>query len=166
MAINDRDSLARKYRNLFVFAQNRCMFFWSKLNSYPSFSRNSAGEMNLKKFLVFDFSSFHHIIILQNQKNQKKTKVHKNNKKLDVRYTGLPTILRFSDSQISQIHIFQGCSSIFLVFFEVISWQIRGSRVHYGSKKFRNFRSSQNHPKSIGIDQESNFSHFGIIKTP
>ena len=27
MAINDRDSLARKYRNLFVFAQNRFMFF-------------------------------------------------------------------------------------------------------------------------------------------
>ena len=33
-------------------------------------------------------------------------------------------------------------------------------------QKIENFESSQNHPKSIGIGQESIFSHFGIIKTP
>ena len=33
-------------------------------------------------------------------------------------------------------------------------------------QKIGNFESSQNHPKSIGIGQESNFNHFGIIKTP
>ena len=30
----------------------------------------------------------------------------------------------------------------------------------------KQFGSSRNHPKSIGIDQESIISHFGIIKTP
>ena len=44
-------------------------------------------------------------------------------------------ILAFQKVEISKIQIFQGCSSIFLVFFEVNSWEIRGSRVHYGSKK-------------------------------
>ena len=33
-------------------------------------------------------------------------------------------------------------------------------------QKIENFGSSQNHPKSIGIGQESNFGHFGIIKAP
>ena len=33
-------------------------------------------------------------------------------------------------------------------------------------QKIENFGSSQNRQKSIGIDQESIFSHFGIIKTP
>ena len=35
--------------------------FWSKLNSYPSSSRNSAGKINVRRFLVFDFSSFSRI---------------------------------------------------------------------------------------------------------
>ena len=70
------------------------------------------------------------------------------------------------DSQISKIHIFQGCSSTFSCIFEVNSWEIRGSRVHYGSKTSRFLRSSKIHPKSIGIDQESIISHLGIIKTP
>ena len=33
-------------------------------------------------------------------------------------------------------------------------------------QKIENFGSSKIHPKSIGIDQESIISHFGIIKTP
>ena len=62
-------------------------------------------------------------------------------------------------------NIVQGCSHIFCIFWKK-SWQICGSRVHYGSKKCRNFASSQNHPKSSGNDQESITSHFGIIKNP
>ena len=44
----------------------------------------------------------------------------RNSKNPKVRYTGLPKISKILRSQISQIHIFQGCSHIFLVFFEVI----------------------------------------------
>ena len=95
--------------------------FWSKWNSYPSFWRNSAGKINPKRFLVFDFSSFHHIIIFWNQKIKKtkkqKTRRFTQNKKLEVRYTRLLEILRFSDSQIFKIHISQGCSSIFSCIF-------------------------------------------------
>ena len=114
-------------------------------------------------------STFHDFIILSyytikksKKQKKKKTKVH-NKKNLEVMYTGLPEILRFSDSQISKIHIFQGCSHIvsciFLKYFDD-NWK------GYGSRFWQNFGSSRNHPKSIGIDQESIFSHFGIIKTP
>ena len=61
-------------------------------------------------------------------------------------------IFRFSD-----IHnpYFSRTFPYFLVCFEVNSRQIRGSRVHYGSKKCRSFGSSKIHLKSSGIDQES-----------
>ena len=82
---------------------------------------------------------------------------------------GTQDFRKHRDSQILRYPksiFFKDVPTFFLVFFEVNSWQIRGSRVHYGSKKSQNFRSSKIHPKSIGIDQESIFSHFGIIKTP
>ena len=75
-------------------------------------------------------------------------------------------ILEFQKVEISKIQIFQGCSLIFLVFFEVNSWEIRGSRAHLGSKKCRNFGSSKIHLKSSGMYQESIINYFGIIKTP
>ena len=119
--------------------------FWSKPNSYSRFWRNSAGKMNLKKFLVFDFSSFHHVIIFWNQKRKTKRRFANNKKQLVVMYTGLPTILRFSDYQISKIHIFQGCSHIFLVFCEVIY----DNREGYGSRFWQNFGSSRIIPKVV-----------------
>ena len=54
-------------------------------------------------------------------------------------------ILEFQKVEISKIQIFQGCSLIFSCIFEVDSWEIRGSRVHYGSKKSKNLEV----PKSI-----------------
>ena len=73
-------------------------------------------------------------------------------------------ILEFQKVEISKIQIFRGCSSIFSCIFKVNSWEIRDSRVHYGSKKkCRNFGSSRNHSKSSGIDQEPIISYLGII---
>ena len=41
-----------------------------------------------------------------------------------------------------------------------------GSQGPLRVQKIEKFRSSQNHPKSIRIDQESIISHFGTTKTP
>ena len=88
--------------------------FISKL--FKKFRRENESQ-EIPRLRLFIISSYYHILKGKKNKN-KKTKVHQN--KLEVMYTGLPEILRFSDYQISKIHIFQGCSSIFLVFFEVI----------------------------------------------
>ena len=64
-------------------------------------------------------STFHHFIILSYykiKKSKKKKKGSQNN--LEVRHTTHPEILRFSDSQISKIHIFQGSFHIFLDLFQ------------------------------------------------
>ena len=40
--------------------------FWSKLNSYSRFCNNSGGKIDVRRFLVFDFSSFsriHHFLL-------------------------------------------------------------------------------------------------------
>ena len=133
--------------------------FISKL--LPKFRRQIWCQ-EIPRLLLFIISSYYHIIIIKNSdlqisKFQKsKSQVHR-------------TFRKFWDSQIlrSQKSIFsKDVPVFFLVFFEVNSWQIEGSRVHYGSKNFRNFGSSRIVKKSIGIDQESSFSHFGIIKTP
>ena len=56
------------------------------------------------------------------------------------------------------LNLFSYFSSIFI--------RNTGSEGPLRVQKIENFGSSQNHPKSIGIDQESIISHFGIIKTP
>jgi hypothetical protein len=48
-------------RKMIRFCPKLIHVFWSKLNLYPSFCRNSAGNINPKRFLVFDFSSFSRI---------------------------------------------------------------------------------------------------------
>ena len=73
--------------------------------------------------------------------------------------------LEFQKVEISKIHIFQGCSLIFFFFFSSIFLRNTGSEGQLRVQKIENFRSSQNHPKSIGIYQESIISHSGIIKT-
>ena len=84
--------------------------FISKL--FKKFRRQNESQ-EIPRLRLFIILSYYHILKSKNQKNQKTRRFKK---KLEVRYTGLPEILRFSDSQISQIHIFQGCSQIFLYF--------------------------------------------------
>ena len=62
-------------------------------------------------------------------------------------------ILEFQKVEISKIQIFQGCSRIFLVFFEVNSWEIRGDRVHYGSKKSKILKVPRIIQKVLGYDR-------------
>ena len=87
------------------------------------------------------------------------------NEQMPTKVSGISKNLKFSDYQTWKIS-FSKMVPHFLIFFEVNSWQIRGSRVHYGSKKCRKFGSSKIHLKNSGIDQESIISHFAIIKTP
>ena len=87
--------------------------FISKL--FKKFRRQNESQ-EIPHLRLFIISSYYHIIKSKNQaKNE--PKVPKKQKKLEVWYTGLPEILRFSDSQISKIHIFQGCSHIFSCIF-------------------------------------------------
>ena len=116
--------------------------------SYYNYQKFRSSKFQIFKFRNFKSSNF--------EISKSQSQVHR-------------TFRKFWDSQIlrSQKSIFsKDVPVFFLVFFEVNSWQIEGSRVHYGSQNFRNFGSSQNRQKSIEIDQESTFSHFGIIKTP
>ena len=62
-------------------------------------------------------------------------------------------ILEFQKVEISQIQIFQGCSSIFLVFFEVKSPWKGGVRVHYGSKKSKILKVPRIIQKVLGYDR-------------
>ena len=62
-------------------------------------------------------------------------------------------ILEFQKVEISKIQIFQGCSRIFLVLFEINSREIRGSRVHYGSKKSEMLEVPRIIQKVLGYDR-------------
>ena len=69
-------------------------------------------------------------------------------------------------SQISIDNIFPGMFPDFSCIFPSKFMRNTGFQGPLRVKKIENVESSQNHPKSNGIGQESNFSHFGIIKTP
>ena len=95
------------------------MKFISKL--FKKFRRQNESQ-EIPHLRLFIISSYYHIIKSKNQaKNE--PKVPKKQKKLEVWYTGLPEILRFSDSQISKIHIFL----YFLKNFDDV-WEGYGSR--------------------------------------
>ena len=117
-------------------------------------------------------STFHDFIILScyNYQNFRSSKFQifkfRNFKNPKVRCTGLSNKSRFSDSQISKIHISHGCSSIFSCIFWSKFMTNAGAQGSTTGPKNRFFASSKIHPKSIGIDQESIICHFGIIKTP
>ena len=130
------------------------MKFTSKL--FKKFRRrNESQEIpRLRLFIIFKNSS---------SRISKTSEIlnFKNSKSGRLRF---PESGEFSNFQILRYEkYFSKMFPHFLVFFEVNSWQIRGSRVHYRSKKCRNFRSSKIHLKSSGIDQESIISRLGII---
>ena len=113
-------------------------------------------------------ATFHHFqeFIISNYQNIRSSNFEISNLQISkfqnpkVRYTGLSKILRFPDSQISKIHIFQGRPHIFLYFLKCFGdkYGVRGSRVG------NIFGRSRNVLKSIAIDQESLISHLGIIE--
>ena len=49
-------------RKMVRFCEKSIHVFWSKLKSYSRFWRNSAGKINVRRFLVFDFSWFQDFI--------------------------------------------------------------------------------------------------------
>ena len=81
---------------------------------------------------------------------------------MGVRWVPIREIFEVPESWDMKNDIFKVDSIIFLYLLRHSgdSWE------GYGSRFWQNFESSQNRQKSIGIDQESTFSHFGIIKTP
>ena len=99
---------------LFEFLKFWIPVFWSKWNSYPSFCNNSAGKINGRRFLVFDFSSFHNIIKKSGILNFKNSK------------SGRLRFPKFRNSWVSDFvekyfpHFFQGRSLIFLDLIQVI----------------------------------------------
>ena len=58
LLVNGTDQCKLMPKNLHFF-EKTFHVFWSKLNSYLSFARNSAGKIDPKRFLVLDFSCFH-----------------------------------------------------------------------------------------------------------
>ena len=103
------------------------MKFISKL--LPKFRRQIWCQ-EIPRLRLFIISSYYHKIIIKKSdlQNFKSSNFEISNLQISkfqnpkVRYTGLSNKLRFPDSQISKIHISQGCFHIFLVFFE-INWQ-------------------------------------------
>ena len=97
-------------------------------------------------------STFHDFIILsysEINKSKKRRFRKKHNLRLGTQDFHKIEVFRFSDIQNSY---FQKCSHIFLYCLKGFGSNWEG----YGS----------NHRKSIGIDQESTISRFGIITTP
>ena len=74
--------------------------------------------------------------------------------------------LEFQKVEICQDNEFLWWFPIFSYIFWSIFMISTGSEGPLRVQKIENFGSSQIHPKSIGIDQESIISHFGIIITP
>ena len=131
--------------------------FSSKWNSYRSLWR-FLGE--IQSFFQSSSSTFHDFTILpfyEIKKSQFEIQ------KIETTVSEISEILKIINSQIWKIICPKDLPRCFLAFFEVNSWQIRGSRIHYGSNKCLNFRSSKIHLKSSAIDKESIINYLWII---
>ena len=126
--------------------------FISKL--FKKFRRQNESQ-EVPRLRLFMIWSYYHIL-----KSNKKTEGAQ--KKNEVRYTGLPKILIFRFSDFQNSYIPKIIPHVFLIFPKGFD----DNREGYGSRFWRNFGSSRNHLKSIGIWPGTLISHFGIIKTP
>ena len=87
-----------------------------------------SGHSSSSTFHDFIISSYSKINKKKKEKQKQKNKGSQKN--LEVRYTGFPEFLRFSDSQISQIHIFKDVPIFFLYSLKYFddNWEGYGSR--------------------------------------